>query len=57
MPMYNIVDALNNAYQDFLAAAAGVYEANEASGSQKTAATDTSLEKFQTALGTIDGCL
>ncbi|KAL2937617.1 Mediator of RNA polymerase II transcription subunit 32 [Bienertia sinuspersici] len=45
--MDNIVDALNNAYQDFLGAAAGVLEAKEASGSQKTPATDAALENFK----------
>ncbi|KAJ8447196.1 hypothetical protein Cgig2_030427 [Carnegiea gigantea] len=45
--MDNIVDALNNAYQDFVAAAAGVLEAKESSGGQKTAATDAALENFK----------
>ncbi|GAB4853915.1 Mediator of RNA polymerase II transcription subunit 32 [Ancistrocladus abbreviatus] len=45
--MDNIVDALNNAYQEFLAAAAGVLEAKEASGGQKTIATDAALENFK----------
>ncbi|XP_074320270.1 mediator of RNA polymerase II transcription subunit 32-like [Silene latifolia] len=41
------VDALSNAYQDFIVAAAGVLEAKEASGSQKTALTDAALENFK----------
>ncbi|KAL5984412.1 hypothetical protein ACLOJK_018516 [Asimina triloba] len=45
--MDNIVDSLNNAYQEFVAAAAGVLEAKELSGDQKTAVTDTALEKFK----------
>ncbi|GMH23561.1 hypothetical protein Nepgr_025404 [Nepenthes gracilis] len=45
--MDNIVDALNNAYQEFLAAAAGVLEAREASGGRKTSATDAALENFK----------
>ncbi|XP_058069062.1 mediator of RNA polymerase II transcription subunit 32 [Magnolia sinica] len=45
--MDSIVDALNNAYQEFVAAAGGVLEAKELSGGQKTAATDAALEKFK----------
>ncbi|KAF8377944.1 hypothetical protein HHK36_031333 [Tetracentron sinense] len=45
--MDNIVDSLNNAYQEFVAAAAGVLEANEISGIQKTAATDAALDNFK----------
>ncbi|XAR54360.1 hypothetical protein NMG60_11029450 [Bertholletia excelsa] len=45
--MDNIVDDLNNAYQEFVAAAAGVLEAKESSGAQKTAATDAALENFK----------
>ncbi|GAB2283170.1 hypothetical protein Dimus_017698 [Dionaea muscipula] len=45
--MDNIVDALNNAYQEFLGAVATVFEAREVSGSQKTAATDAALENFK----------
>lgn len=48
--MDNIVDALHNAYQDLLAASAGVLEAKEASGSQKTAVTDAALENFKQRL-------
>lgn len=47
MAMDNIVDALNNAYQDFIAAAAGVLEAKESSAGQKTAITDVALENFK----------
>ncbi|CAL5410154.1 unnamed protein product [Camellia sinensis] len=45
--MDNIVDALNNAYQEFVAAAAGVLEAKESSGGQKTAVTVAALENFK----------
>ena len=45
--MDNIVDALNNAYQDFVYAAASVLEAKDGSGGQKTAATDAALENFK----------
>ncbi|RWR72353.1 mediator of RNA polymerase II transcription subunit 32 [Cinnamomum micranthum f. kanehirae] len=45
--MESTVDALNNAYQEFVAAAAGVLEAKELTGGQKTAATDAALEKFK----------
>lgn len=45
--MDNIVDSLNNAYQDFVAAAASVLEAKETSAGQKTAATDAALENFK----------
>ena len=45
--MDNIVDALNNAYQDFMVAAAGVLLAREAAGSQKTKATDVALENVK----------
>ncbi|XP_077250123.1 mediator of RNA polymerase II transcription subunit-like protein [Tasmannia lanceolata] len=45
--MESTVDALNNAYQEFMAAAAGVLEAKELSGGQKTAATDAALENFK----------
>ncbi|KAK9286515.1 hypothetical protein L1049_014913 [Liquidambar formosana] len=45
--MDNIVDTLNNAYQEFIAAAAGVLEAKEISGGQKTASTDAALENFK----------
>uniref|UniRef100_A0A803N027 Mediator of RNA polymerase II transcription subunit 32 n=2 Tax=Chenopodium quinoa TaxID=63459 RepID=A0A803N027_CHEQI len=47
VPMDNIVDALNSAYQEFLSAAAGVLEAQEASESYKTPITDTALESFK----------
>ncbi|KAL0536255.1 hypothetical protein IC582_025198 [Cucumis melo] len=45
--MDSLVDSLNNAYQEFVAGAANVLEANEASGAQKTAATDAALENFK----------
>ncbi|KAK6916558.1 hypothetical protein RJ641_019419 [Dillenia turbinata] len=45
--MDNIVDSLSSAYQDFVAASAGVLEAKELSGGQKTAATDAALENFK----------
>ncbi|RZC16242.1 Mediator of RNA polymerase II transcription subunit 32 isoform B [Glycine soja] len=45
--MDSIVDSLNNAYQDFVAAAANVLEAKENAGSIKTMATDTALENFK----------
>ncbi|KAI6677771.1 hypothetical protein NL676_038567 [Syzygium grande] len=45
--MDNIVDSLSSAYQEFLAAAASVLEAREASGAQKIAATDAALENFK----------
>ncbi|XP_022948111.1 mediator of RNA polymerase II transcription subunit 32-like [Cucurbita moschata] len=45
--MDSLVDSLNNAYQEFVAGAASVLEANETSGAQKTAATDAALENFK----------
>ncbi|CAJ1930924.1 unnamed protein product [Sphenostylis stenocarpa] len=45
--MDSVVDSLNNAYQDFVAAAANVLEAKENAGSIKTTATDTALENFK----------
>ncbi|XP_022148505.1 mediator of RNA polymerase II transcription subunit 32 [Momordica charantia] len=45
--MDSLVDSLNNAYQEFVAGAANVLEANESSGAQKTAATDAALENFK----------
>ncbi|WCJ33886.1 hypothetical protein M5689_015220 [Euphorbia peplus] len=45
--MDNIVDSLNNAYQDFVASAASVLEAKDAAVAQKTQATDTALENFK----------
>ncbi|KAI8029849.1 Mediator of RNA polymerase II transcription subunit 32 [Camellia lanceoleosa] len=47
--MDNIIDALNNAYQGFVAAAAGVLEAKESSGGQKTAVAvaAAALENFK----------
>ncbi|KAK7407044.1 hypothetical protein VNO78_08684 [Psophocarpus tetragonolobus] len=45
--MDSVVDSLNNAYQDFVAAAANVLESKENAGSIKTTATDTALENFK----------
>lgn len=45
--MDKIVDDLSNAYQDFLGASAGVLEAKEASGGQKTTVTDVALENMK----------
>ncbi|KAG2705606.1 hypothetical protein I3843_05G055200 [Carya illinoinensis] len=45
--MDNMVDSLNNAYQEFVVAAANVLEAKEISSAQKTAATDAALENFK----------
>ncbi|KAK8658453.1 hypothetical protein V6N13_036659 [Hibiscus sabdariffa] len=45
--MDNIVDSLNNAYQEFVAAAANVLETKESSAAQKTVATDAALENFK----------
>ncbi|KAL1294212.1 hypothetical protein AAHE18_19G126100 [Arachis hypogaea] len=45
--MDNVVDSLNNAYQDFIAAASTVLEAKESAGAQKTTATDVALENFK----------
>ncbi|GAB2214629.1 hypothetical protein Droror1_Dr00018986 [Drosera rotundifolia] len=45
--MDSIVDALNNAYQEFLGAAASVLEAKEASGGHRSAVTDAALETFK----------
>ncbi|KAK9108830.1 hypothetical protein Sjap_016890 [Stephania japonica] len=45
--MDQTVDALNNAYQEFVVAAAAVLETKEGSTGQKTAATDAALENFK----------
>ncbi|XP_061372696.1 mediator of RNA polymerase II transcription subunit 32 [Gastrolobium bilobum] len=45
--MDNVVDSLNNAYQDFIAAAANVLECRENTSALKTTATDTALENFK----------
>ncbi|BAU01267.1 hypothetical protein VIGAN_11046600 [Vigna angularis var. angularis] len=45
--MDNVVDSLNNAYQDFVSAAANVLEVKENAGFVKTTATDTALENFK----------
>ncbi|CAK8569232.1 unnamed protein product [Lathyrus sativus] len=45
--MDSVVDSLNCAYQDFVAAAATVLEAKESATPNKTAATDTALESFK----------
>lgn len=45
--MDNLVDSLNSAYQDFVAAAANVLEVKENAGAQKAVATETALENFK----------
>ncbi|KAI3843549.1 hypothetical protein MKX03_020295 [Papaver bracteatum] len=45
--MDSTVDALNNAYLEFVGAAAGVLEAKEVSGGLKTPSTDAALENFK----------
>ncbi|KAJ7978383.1 mediator of RNA polymerase II transcription subunit 32-like [Quillaja saponaria] len=45
--MDSIVDSLESAYQDFIAAAANVLETKESSSGQKTATTDAALENFK----------
>ncbi|CAL1386669.1 unnamed protein product [Linum trigynum] len=45
--MDDMVDNMNNAYQEFVAAAASVLETKELSSAQKTIATDNSLENFK----------
>ncbi|XP_050231915.1 mediator of RNA polymerase II transcription subunit 32 [Mercurialis annua] len=45
--MDNLVDSLNNAYQEFVAAAATVLEVKEISGAEETPATDAALENFK----------
>ncbi|KAA3482490.1 mediator of RNA polymerase II transcription subunit 32-like [Gossypium australe] len=45
--MDNIVDSLNKAYQEFVAAAANVLETKGCSAAQKTESTDTALESFK----------
>ncbi|KAF6166612.1 hypothetical protein GIB67_005474 [Kingdonia uniflora] len=45
--MDNKVNALSNAYQEFVTAAAAVFEAKETSGGQKPAATDATLVNFK----------
>ncbi|KAJ0555935.1 putative mediator of RNA polymerase II transcription subunit 32 [Helianthus annuus] len=45
--MDDIVDAMNNAYQEFVVAIASTLEAKEASGGQVTAATDAALENLK----------
>ncbi|KAK7316800.1 hypothetical protein RJT34_00524 [Clitoria ternatea] len=45
--MDSVVDALNNAYDDLVAAAATVLEAKANAGPLKTTATDTALENFK----------
>lgn len=42
-----IVDSLNSAYQDFVTAAANVFDSRESSGVPKTASTDAALENFK----------
>ncbi|WJX89898.1 Mediator of RNA polymerase II transcription subunit 32 [Trifolium repens] len=45
--MDSVVDSLNSAYQDFVAAAATVLEARETSSALKNTAADTALESFK----------
>ncbi|CAN1144010.1 Mediator of RNA polymerase II transcription subunit 32 [Linum perenne] len=45
--MDEMVDSLNNAYQEFVTAAANVLETKELAGAQNTTATDNSLENFK----------
>jgi len=45
--MDSVVDSLNSAYLDFIAAAATVLEARETSTALKNIATDTALESFK----------
>ena len=45
--MDSVVDSLNNAYQDFVSAAAIVLEAKDSSSAIKTTTTDTALETFK----------
>ncbi|KAK5838061.1 mediator of RNA polymerase II transcription subunit 32-like [Gossypium arboreum] len=45
--MDNIVDSLNKAYQEFVAAAGNVLETKGSSAAQKTESTDTALESFK----------
>ncbi|PON73295.1 RNA polymerase II, Rpb, partial [Trema orientale] len=45
--MDKMVDTLNNAYQEFVGAAANVLEAKESSVAQKTLSTDAALENFK----------
>ncbi|KAK4477098.1 hypothetical protein RD792_016306 [Penstemon davidsonii] len=45
--MDNIVDSLNNAYQDFISAAGSALEAKASTGGEKTPATDAALENFK----------
>lgn len=41
------IDAIENGYEDFVRALAHVFEANELSGGNRTAATDAALEKLK----------
>ncbi|CAN1299314.1 Mediator of RNA polymerase II transcription subunit 32 [Linum perenne] len=45
--MDDMADSLNNAYQEFVTAAANVIETKELDGAQKTVGTDTLLENFK----------
>nr|GEV19424.1 mediator of RNA polymerase II transcription subunit 32-like [Tanacetum cinerariifolium] len=45
--MDNIIDAMNNAYQELINAVANTLEAKEASGGQVTPATDAALENLK----------
>ncbi|XP_010244290.1 PREDICTED: mediator of RNA polymerase II transcription subunit 32-like isoform X2 [Nelumbo nucifera] len=45
--MDSMINSLNSAYQDFIAAAAGVLEAKDNSSGLRTATTDAALENFK----------
>ncbi|CAA2986185.1 mediator of RNA polymerase II transcription subunit 32-like [Olea europaea var. sylvestris] len=45
--MDSIVDSVNNAYQEFIAAASSFLESKENSGGLKTVASDVALENFK----------
>ncbi|GLT52253.1 hypothetical protein SLA2020_256010 [Shorea laevis] len=45
--MDNVVESLNNGYQEFVAAAANLLETKAIAGGQKTVATDAALENFK----------
>ncbi|OIW14760.1 hypothetical protein TanjilG_05381 [Lupinus angustifolius] len=45
--MEGVADSLNNAYQDFVSAAANVLQTKQNAGAQKTTATDAALENFK----------
>ncbi|KAF3779126.1 Mediator of RNA polymerase II transcription subunit 32 [Nymphaea thermarum] len=45
--MESTMDALNEAFQEFIGSAAAVFETNDLSGGQKSTATDNALERFK----------